>query len=175
MRRPAAAVFVALFVAGCDERPRAPALVTESVFSDPKVGVRFAVPDGWVISGRTVPPPGVFDHPMRLVSYIRPGAGAKAAFDVYLVDLPAGQGLPAYLTARPIGADKWAWPPAPEPATVGNAPASKYTLSARAMKRELVSADRGAGRRVVFVTTAQATDDKAFDQTRQAVASATFE
>lgn len=173
MRRPAV-VFAALLAGGCDTGPRAPALVTESVFTDPQVGVRFAVPDGWVISGRTVPPPGQFDRPMRLVSYIRPGAGSRAAFDVYLVDLPAGQALPAYLVAHPIGADKWTWPPAPEPATVANTPANKYTLTARTLKRELVAADR-AGRLIVFVTTAQANDDRAFDQTRQAVASAAFE
>lgn len=163
-------LFVLGLAIGCDARPRAPALVTETVFSDPAAGVTFVTPDGWIIAGRSTLPE-VLTRPVRLVSYFRPGGKGRADFDVYVADLPAGGDVPAYLAAHPFGAEKWT---AAGPPTPADPPATRYAYTAtrgkQAVRREVVASPRG-GRHLLFITTAPA-GDPAFDETRPAVRSA---
>ncbi len=158
-------------VTGCDAGPRAPALVTETVFADPAAGVTFVTPDGWAIAGRSTLPAGPLSRPIRLVSYFRPGGKVRAEFDVYVADLPAGADVLAYLASHPFGAEKWTAAGPPTPAAPGG---TRYAYTAprgkQTARREVVAVPR-SGRHLLFVTTAPA-DDPAFDQTRPAVQSA---
>ena len=169
-----AAAVLALAALGCETRPRAPALTTEAVYENDAAGVRFVVPEGWVTSGKTALPPGTFDRPIRLVGYA--ATVGHAGLDLYAIDLPAGQELPAYLDQHAIGADKWVAKGPGKSETINGVTATRYTHTSAKKGdriRELTAFARGS-RTYVFVLVYSTTDSSARDAGRRAVESTTW-
>jgi hypothetical protein len=164
-------------LAGCDGKPRAPALTTEAVYTSDAIGLTFVAPEGWVLFAKATPPPGKYDRPLRMVAYQQTAGDTRTNFELYAIDLPDGQGLLAYLAKEPIGAEKWAdkGPPAAE--TVNGAAATRYTQAGTGpradWRRDLVEFRR-PDRTYLFVTTYKASDTRAREQARRAVETATW-
>src|SRR5688572_19251430 len=91
-RRPLAV----LALAGCDGKPRAPALTTEAVYTSDAIGLTFVAPEGWVLFAKATPPPGKYDRPLRMVAYQQAAGDSRTNFELYAIDLPDGQGLMSY-------------------------------------------------------------------------------
>ena len=169
MRTAWLAAALTLAAAGCDSRPRAPALTPEAVYENDDAGVRFVVPEGWVTTGKTALPPGTYDRPIRMAGYA--ATTGHAGLDLYAIDLPAGQDLPAYLDKHAIGADKWGAKGPGKPETVNGTAATRYTQTAGKKgerTRELTAFARGS-RTYVFVLSYPTADGSARDAGRRAV------
>jgi hypothetical protein len=159
---------------GCESRPQAPALANEAVYENDAAGVRFVAPEGWVTSGKSALPPGTFEKPVRLVSYS--ASAGHAGLDLYAIDLPAGQELPAYLEQHAIGADKWVAKGPGKAETINGVPATRYVHTSAKKgdrTRELTAFARGA-RSYVFVLVYANSDGSARDAGRRAVESVTW-
>jgi hypothetical protein len=175
--RPGLLLALAL-LAGCQKKPRAPALVTEAVYENLGAGVKFLAPDGWVLYAKAEPPPGKkLDHPLRLVAYQQSGGGIRADLELYAVDLPEGQDVAQYLTAHPIGPDKWTMKGKPEPETINGMAATHYIFTAPrrkgAMTRELDVFQR-PDRAYLFLLTYPSADTQFREQARRAIESTTW-
>lgn len=159
-------------VAGCSETPRAPDLTTEAVYQYDPAGLRFPAPDGWAVYARMLPPEGRLDRPMRLVAYFRAEGKVRADLELYAIDLPDGQALPAYLAGHPIGPDRWT-PKPPETIDINGTAATRHLLTGTGpradMRREVVAFHRGDGRVYAFVLTHEASDTKHREQARRAI------
>ena len=163
---------LAAAAAGCADRPRAPALTDDAVYADGRAGLRFVVPEGWVMGMRTVPPPGPLDKPVQLVRYQSPNPAKAADLELLAVDLPAGDDVGKYLAEHLAGGRKWAAGPV-QPLTVNGAAATRYEYTAAGshpMRREVTAFRRG-GRVYLFTTTFGAGDTDVRDQSRRAVES----
>ena len=150
---------VALLAGGCDERPRAPALVPESVYENPDVGLTFLVPDGWITTSRSAAPVETrFDKPHPLVRYQTPVGETSGTLELYAIDLPAGKDLIAYLSEgrNQIGSERWASKAAPVPDTINGTACTRYglmELKKANRRRDIVAFDRGNGRIYTFILT----------------------
>ena len=174
--------FVLLLAAltGCDDRPRAPALTNEAVYSDSTSGLTFVAPEGWVLYAKVnLPEDRKLDYPQRLVAY-RVGGGDRAGgFELYALDLPAGQGLLDYLAEpkKAIGAEKWTTPKGqPTEETINGATATRYvqtSLRKADRRRELIEFRR-PDRTYLFTMTYKASDTQTREQAQRAVQSATW-
>jgi hypothetical protein len=178
-RRAAAAVGLAAAVAlaGCSDRPSAPALGPEAVYRDDAAGLRFLTPDGWSQQAKTLLPPGRLEKATRLVSFTQPG-GSAAGFDLYAADPPAGTDLPAYLAEQRLGPERWQLKGPPREETVNGAPATRYEFRNPARKpagRRLVVAFRRGDRVYLFVLTGTVADQGAFGAFERTVASVTWD
>jgi hypothetical protein len=176
LRIPLLAVAVAC-LAGCDEQPRAPALVNEAVYTNDAIGLSFVAPEGWVLFAKAELPPGQHDRPMRLVAYQQTAGDTRTNFELYAIDVPKDQGLMAYLAKQPIGPEKWKARGEPAAVTINGARAVRYSEAGIAnrsdMRRDLVEFRR-PDRVYLFVTTYKASDAKAREQATRAVESATW-
>jgi hypothetical protein len=164
--------------AGCRKAPHAPALVTEAVYENTGAGVKFLVPDGWVLYAKAEPPPGKkLDHPLRLVAYNQSGGGIRADLELYAIDLPDGQDVVRYLAAHPIGPDKWKPKGTPQPETISGAAATHYVFTAPRRKGEMVremDAFQRPDRVYIFLLTYPSADNQFREQARRAIESTTW-
>jgi hypothetical protein len=165
-------------LAGCQKRPRAPALVTEAVYENSGAGVKFLVPDGWTLYAKAEPPPGKkLDHPLRLVAYNQSGGGIRADLELYAIDLPDGQDVVQYLAAHPIGPDKWKMKGKPRPETINGAAATHYVFTAPRRKGEMVremDAFQRPDRVYIFLLTYPSADNQFREQARRTIESMTW-
>lgn len=163
-------------LAGCEEKPRAPALLNEAIFRQDDVGLRFPAPEGWNLSARSALPPGPLNRPMRLAEYTRLAEQARADFEVYAVELK-GQDLLAYLAKDPIGPEKWepAGPPSEVPIAGQPAQLHKFRGGRQRPKarRDLHATARGE-RTYLFVTTYTDGDGKSPADARKSVEGVTW-
>lgn len=165
--------------AGCEEKPRAPALTTEAVYSNTDAGLTFVAPEGWVLYAKVNLPAGhKLDRPQRLVAYQVGGGDRKGSFDLYALDLPAGQGLPEYLAGpkMAIGAEKWTDKGKPVEETINGVKATRHVQAGAGKadrRRELVEFRR-PDRTYVFTVTYKASDTQTREQAQRAIQSATW-
>ena len=171
----AALIFLsASVVAGCNTRPRAPALRDDPVYQNDREGFRFLAPEGWRQNTRGDVPPGKAEKERTLVDY-RPTAGPSgASLRVSLADLPDSTDLATHLAGPSYGADKWRPAGRPEETAVGSATGTRYSFSGRVSKdevaKEVVAVRRGG--RVYFFTALYAPKDvEVRDQLRRVVSS----
>jgi hypothetical protein len=164
---------LAALVAGCSSHPSAPALTNEAVFEDDRAGLRFVVPDGWLMTMRGVAPPGRLDKPAQLVRFRPPVADRAADLELIAVDLAAAQDIGKYLGEHQPGADKWTAAGPPKPVSAGGADGSRYeyTSATKTGIRREVTAFRRGDRVYLFLTTFGANDTASRDQARLAVES----
>jgi hypothetical protein len=164
---------------GCDDTPRAPALTTEAVYSNSDIGLTFLVPEGWVLFAKVnLPEDRKLDYPQRLVAYQVGGGDRMGSFDLYAIDLPAGQKLLDYLAEpkKAIGAERWATKGEPTEETINGATATRYvqtSLRKADRRRELVEFRR-PDRTYLFTMTYKASDTQTREQAQRAVQSATW-
>jgi hypothetical protein len=174
--------FVLLLAAltGCDDKPRAPALTTEAVYSNSDIGLTFLVPEGWVLYAKVnLPTDRKLDYPQRLVAYQAGGGDRKGSFDLYAIDLPEGQKLLDYLAEpkKAIGAERWTTAKGqPTEETINGATAARYIQTAvgKADRRRELVEFRRPDRTYVFTMTYKASDTQTREQAQQAVKSATW-
>lgn len=165
---------VAAAAAGCSGGPRAPALTADAVYENDRAGLRFAVPDGWLMTMRTEPPDGHWPKPMRLVRYMPSNPEARADLELLAADVPDGTDVLAYLAENPFGSQKWANTPARE-LTINGATATRFESAAAGGKkqgyRREVTAFRRGGRVYFFKVVYDESDATTRDQVRRSVES----
>ena len=162
----------ALFLLGCDSKPRAPALMDDPVYQNDREGFRFLVPDGWKQHARADVPPGKTEKERILVQYRRPAEGGEATLEATLADLPATTDLAAFVAGPAFGVEKWRRTSPIETLDVKGTSAVRVTLSGRPgnaeMLKEVVAFRRGE--RVYFFTGIfNAKDGTSREQVRKAV------
>ena len=175
LRRAAALLAAALAGAGCNSRPRAPALRPEAVYQNEQEGFRFLAPEGWDVFARTALPPGPVPKEKLLIGYRKPSQEPRpATFEVSCADLPESADLTAHQAGPATAPHPWRPNKPAEPLSVGDVPATRITLAQgsgpAALTREVVAVRRG-GRVYFFSLTAAANDTASRDQARRAVAS----
>ena len=172
-----AATVVGLAV-GCAEKPRAPALTREAVYRNDKLGLRFAAPDGWPIHSKADLPPGKLAKPVVLVSYLSPKGPVPTWYQVEAANAVPDEELAAFLTANPIGGDRWVTKVPPAKVTVNGVEAVRVVLARTGkpgeMLREVTMFRRGE-RSYLFVIAYDTADRDSRDQARQSVASVQWE
>ena len=163
----------AALAAGCADRPRAPALTNDAVYEDDRAGLRFVVPDGWVMGLRAVAPPGRLAKPTPLVRYRPPAADRPADLELIAADLPETEDLGKYLAGYQPGGKTWAAAGPPTPVTANGAAATRYeyaTADKVGLRREVTAFRRGE-RVYFFLTTYGKADTASRDQVRLAIES----
>ena len=173
----ASVVLVAVLVAGCSERPKAPPLTNEAVYQNDKIGLRFLVPEGWAITARTDLPSGTLPRPVTVVSYALTHGGKSSDLEVTAADLPDGTDLGTFLAGYQVGAQKWTLKKGPDDVTVSGEAARRFLMSAGKGRDEVqreATAFRRGGRVYVFFASFPATDPDRRDQARKAVESVTW-
>jgi hypothetical protein len=164
----------ASLLAGCNTRPRAPALRDDPVYQNDREGFRFLAPEGWTQAARTEVPPGKVKAETPLVDYRRTKGEGRAALRVSLADLPDSTDLGKYLAGPSYGVDKWAPAGPPEEVSAGSATGTRYAFSGRVGKEEVakeVVAVRRGGRVYFFAALYAPKDVEVRDQLRRVVSS----
>ena len=92
---------------GCSDKPQAPPLTDEAVFEDDRVGLRFLVPDGWVVQSRATVPEGPLSRTIIVVSYRRDLGQRPVTLEVLVADVPADANLERWLAERGTGGEMW--------------------------------------------------------------------
>jgi len=163
-----------VLLAGCNHRPRAPALQDEPVYLNAQEGFRFLVPTGWKQSARSILPPGPVQKERMLVEYKPPPAETAASLQVTCIDLPSGTSPESYLSTRRHGTEPWRQKGAVEPLDVNGESAVRLILTSRTGKEQLtreVVVFRRGDRAYFFTGLFPASDGKTREQVRQAVES----
>ena len=155
------AVFlVGLSSAGCQPRPKAPALLDEPVFQSDE-GFRFLVPEGWIMAARSNVPPGPVEKERLLVQFRRVVGDKQATLEVSLADLSEDTDLTAYLRGPAFSASHWDQAGSPESLEAGGRAGERYRFTARVnsmrLAREVTVFRRGG--RVYFFTLLYSPDD----------------
>src|SRR4051812_863538 len=106
---PRVLLLLVLPVAGCaDPRPKAPPLANDAVYQNDKIGLRFLVPEGWLVASRADLPPGPLTKPLVLAGYQNPRGERPADLEVLAADLPADADPGTFAAGHRVGPDKWA-------------------------------------------------------------------
>jgi hypothetical protein len=170
---------LAVAIAGCGPRPRAPALLQgEPVYENKQEGFRFLPPPNWSQHARSELPSGPVKQERLLVGYKRITApGQVASLDVSMMDVPSATDLAAFLEERNPKAENWRPAGAAESLEVDGKPAVRAAYQARLesgqVLKEIVAIRKGE--RVYFFTGVfPAGDARARDQVRKAVATVSW-
>lgn len=166
---------VCLLATGCEPGPRAPVLRDEMVFHDPRLGLRFLVPEGWHTRSRAELPAGALDIERPIVEYARLGLPA-AGMRVSAVDLAADRSIVGYLERTDLRKREFRAAQSLPSVDVGGVTAEAYVYApvTTGPTREVIAVRRGE--RVYFLRAEYAADDtSARDAFRRAVASVVWE
>jgi hypothetical protein len=164
-------LLAAVLPAGCQPKPKAPALIDEPVFQSGE-GFRFLVPEGWIMAARGNVPPGPLVKESLLVQYRRTADDLQATLEVSAADLPEDADLAAYLSGPSFSASHWNQSGAPEKLEAGGRPATRYRFKARVSGAELVkevTVFRRGGRVYFFKLLYAPSDTAAPEQARRAI------
>jgi hypothetical protein len=174
-RRPARfclhALLAAGLLAGCQGKPKAPALLDEPVFQSDE-GFRFLVPEGWIMAARGNVPPGPLDKEGLLVQYRRTAGDHQATLEVSVADLPEDADLAAYLSRPSFSASHWKQLGSAEKLEAGGRPCTRYRFTARVNGAELAkeaTVFRREGRVYFFKLLYAPSDATAPEQVRRAI------
>jgi len=165
-----------MLLAGCEEQPRAPALVQgEAVYYNRGERFRLEPPPGWSQHTRAEYPPGRYERERPLVKYKRLDVPGPAFFRASMLDLAESTTPETYLRDRPPGPEKWQPAGKPETVQVGGLPATRMTFTGtweedekEEVVKEVVAVRRG-GRVYFFTGIFPAGDKKARALIRTAV------
>lgn len=168
----------ALAAIGCTSRPRAPALVPESIYQNEQEGLRFEAPVDWIVHAKTTLPSG---EPVpierMLVGYKRLRTPNPASFEVGRWDAPQDTNLVDHFTAKRLGPQAWRQIGGVESLTVGGLPAQRLQFQQRARNldiRKEVTAVHHNGKFYFFSLIAPPDDLTARNEARRAIASVTW-
>lgn len=177
-RRALALALAAALAAGCADRPKAPPLTTEAVYRSDAAGVRFLVPDGWVVTSRAEPPAGPLDRVVVMATYVNPKADRGGSLHLVATDQPADADPAAVVAGLKLGPEVWAPRPPAVAVAVNGADATRVTLARTAGATEHVreaTVFRRGPRAYVLVATFATTDRQSRDAVRRAVESAAWD
>lgn len=165
------AVLLAVLLAGCTPKPKAPALVDEPVFQSDE-GFRFLVPEGWIMAARGNMPSGSLDKERLVVQFRRAVGDSQATLEVSAADLPEDADLKEYLSGPSFSTKHWDPAGKAEKMEAGGRPGSRYRFTAviggAKLAKEVTAFRRG--RRVYFFTLLFApADATAPEQIRRAI------
>ena len=169
-------LLVVLVVVGCTPTPRAPALTDEAVFESADAGMKFVVPQGWIMSSRSVLPPTLDDKPVMLVMYLSERADKPGELRVYAADIPATEPIAAYIDRHPFGPDKRKAAPGGETIMVNGATADRIALVGGKGASEIqeVTAFRRGGRVYLILAGWTKRDTSVRDNLRQSIGTMSF-
>jgi hypothetical protein len=173
-----------LLACGCQERPKAPPLVNDTVYQNDKIGLRFLAPDGWSVLSRAELPAGALPKPIVLVAYQMGKGDTTSELEVLAADLAEDADLGRFLAEHRIGAAAWTIKSPAETVTINGAAATRFVLTRMdkgskvskgkgEIRREATAFRRG-GRVYFFIVTFVAGDGLARDAARQSVESVTW-
>lgn len=168
---PLLAVFSASVLAGCQPKPKAPALLDEPVYQSDE-GFRFLVPEGWIMAARGNVPPGRLDKERLLVQYRRAEGDSQATLEVSAADLPEDSDLADYLSGPSFSATHWNQTGQPEKLEAGGKPGVRYRFRADVRRERLakeVTAFRRGDRVYFFTLLFAPSDATAPEQIRRAI------
>jgi hypothetical protein len=168
----------AALAGGCGGgRPKAPPLTNDAVYQNDKVGLRFLVPEGWVVVSRADVPSGPLTRTVVLAAYHSPHGERAADLEVLAADVAEGADAGAFAAEHRVGTDRWVRAGAVEQVTVNGAAVTRQLLSSPGGKEEYrreVTAFRRGDRVYAFLITYAAADPASRDAARKAVESATW-
>lgn len=137
-RRAYSLLLLVLIAAGCDSRPKAPALQDGPVFKEPREGFRFLVPEGWKQLARGQVPPGKIPGERMLAEYKCLTCSRPGALMVSVADVPLSTSLSDYLTKNTRTGEDWKLSGPAEEFTINGVPAARITYLLRAGKQEAI-------------------------------------
>jgi hypothetical protein len=151
MRHACVCLIIVLMSAGCSDRPKAPPLRDEPVFDDPRTGLRFVAPPGWVQIMRSAElPTGPLEREWVLVRYQSPPGEQPATFEATLLDAPESADMAALVTAESHSLGPWRLANQPQALAVAGLEATRYTVIFKNTTKESVVVRRGG--RLWFLT-----------------------
>ena len=161
-----------LAMAGCESRPRAPALSDAPIYNNRQEGFRFLVPDGWTQSATAALPTGKLESEVLLVQYRMKTAQQGATLDVLVFDEDQPSDLKEYHQLPSQAVDDWTLTQPEEDLTVNGVKAQRLiysgNLGEQRMIKEVVAFRRGQ-RVYSFIGLFWNNDAKAREQLRRAV------
>jgi hypothetical protein len=160
-------IVLAVVIAGCQDRPKAPALRDDPVFEDFQSGLRFLAPTGWAETARSAFPDGPANKDTMLVRYQTPPSDMSAVFEVTFVDAPESADVVAMLAVRSYGVSNWTLEGKPEALAVRDASATRYRLTQKKLTKESIVFRRGG--RLYFFTFVFSTSDGTIRERMQEV------
>jgi hypothetical protein len=164
-------MLAAAHFAGCQPKPKAPALIDESVFQSEE-RFRFLVPDDCIMAAGGNVLSGPLDKEWLLVQYRRAAGDTQATLEVSAADMPEDANLADYLSGPSFSATHWKQSGSLEKVEAGGRPATRYRFTARVNRSELgkeVTVFRRGGRVYLFTLLFAPADATAPEQVRRAI------
>jgi hypothetical protein len=163
-------------LAGCDSRPKAPALTDSPVYQNEQEGFRFLVPDGWLQSAAATLPTGPLEGEVLLTQYRMRTAAQGASLEVLCFDEPPDKpgDLHQYHAEPSHGITQWASVEEPESLEIGGTAAQRFVYSGKLANRDMIKevvAFRRGQRVYSFIGLFWKSDENAREELRRAVAS----
>lgn len=169
---------VAISLAGCDSRPRAPALRDSPVFHSREEGFRFLVPEGWTKSAHGVLPSGKLKGEVLFAQFRVPTSEQEAMLDL-LCYSEGTHASPAEYHAGPShGARQWTETAPPERLEINATPTERLIYSATIGKQPMIKeviAFRRNQRVYSFIGLFSESDHAAREELRRAMNSIVWE
>jgi len=173
-----AALWFAVGLTGCEDRPQAPVLRDSPVYRNAAEGLRFLVPDGWIQTASTLLPEGPLEGEAFLVRYRINTPEPGAMLQIECAPERSGFDPVRHHAAPSYRVERWTATEAPQDLTIGGAACQRLVyageVAGRKMTKEVVCFRR-RGRVYSFVGLFWATDDKAREQIRRAVESTVWD
>jgi hypothetical protein len=137
-----------LTVVGCDDTPKAPAIVDSPVFHDEREGFRFLVPEDWKLSSRAELPSGrKFDREHLFAQYQRQPPKRPVTLEVIRFDNWDSSTLRDRLPKSSHGCSNWTEVGKQETKDLQGTPAHRFvfqgSLNKLKMTKEIVACKRG--------------------------------
>ena len=171
-------VLFAIVVAGCESRPKAPALRDAPVFHNKQEGLRLLVPEGWKQTAGGTLPPGKLEGNVLLARFRLPSSESGASLDILCFDDEKKTDLQEIHAGRSHGVERWQAAQPPESVEINHVAAQRFILSGtigkQAMIKEVVSFRRKQ-RVYSFVGLFAESDNVAREEMRRATSSIVWE
>lgn len=161
---------LALLLAGCSDKPKAPALSNEPVYHNSRDGFRFAPPEGWVQTASGNFPAEAADRERMLVRYEGSTGDAPATLEVSCLNIAESDDLNPILDAPSHSIRSWKREGSPESIRIHDRDATRYGFRSGETVKEVVVFRRG-GRTYFFTALHSVKDGRSRELIRRAVES----
>jgi hypothetical protein len=161
---------LALLLAGCSDKPKAPALSNDPVYHNSREGFRFAVPEGWTQTANANFPAEAADQERMLVRYAGSTGDGPATLEVSCLNISESADLNPALDAPSHSIRSWKREGSPESIQIHDEPATRCTFRSGETVKEVV-VFRRAGRAYFFTGLHSIKDGRSRELIRRAVES----
>lgn len=163
-------LLLAALVAGCEDRPRAPALSDDAAFDDSRHGLRFQAPAGWRQVARSNSPGDIADREFLLARFQSGIKDKPAVFEVTFIDISESVDVQRMLAAPSHSLKAWTPAGSAEAHTINGAAATRYAFTQAGTNKDAFVFPRGK-RLYTFSIAYGTADQKSLDQFRESVKS----